>query len=81
MVGFQDYLNAQMLTSFKNKKFQSRIIWTYFILRNLFHYGTFPYETIKDFILLIMFQEKTWTIYNSYVKSIKKQNKIIKTTY
>lgn len=81
MVGFQDYLNAQMLTSFKNKKFQSRIIWTYFILRNLFHYDTFPYETIKDFILLIMFQEKTWTIYNSYVKSIKKQNKIIKTTY
>ena len=71
VVGFIDYYNALMTTPLKFKNVQNCIIWTYYVLRNLSYYGHFPPELLREVIALLVFQQQTGTIYNSYVESIK----------
>lgn len=54
-VGFMDYYNALMAVPTKFKNYQNRIIWTYYVLRNLYEYGHFPPELLREIIALLVF--------------------------
>jgi hypothetical protein len=42
LAGFNSYYNVSMFASQQNKQMQNRIIWFYYIARNLIYYGNNP---------------------------------------
>jgi PAS domain-containing protein len=83
----QDYCNISMDTSLEKKKWQRRIIWSYYLLRNFSYYrkatyhvknlsylGEFDGDLIQQIIVLILFQEMSARIYDQYMQSIRAQN-------
>ncbi|TNV85569.1 hypothetical protein FGO68_gene3449 [Halteria grandinella] len=76
--GLQEYYNLLMYTTQKQKKYFNRVIWSYYILRNVSYYGRgFNLDCAWQIIILINFQEQAGKIYDQYIKSIKNQSKMI----
>jgi hypothetical protein len=50
LAGFNSYYNVSMFASQQNKQMQNRIIWFYYIARNLIYYGNKPVYSLTNYI-------------------------------
>ncbi len=48
LAGFNSYYNVSMFASQQNKQMQNRIIWFYYIARNLIFYGNKPVYSLTN---------------------------------
>ncbi|TNV82979.1 hypothetical protein FGO68_gene4039 [Halteria grandinella] len=74
-IGVQEYCNVSLDISGKEKTFQRRVLWAYFLLRNYTHYGFVDLYYLFHLAVLNIFQEKAGHTYEKYLQYIRNHNK------
>jgi hypothetical protein len=69
----QDYLNNLLEASHKQKLTQRVVIWTYFYIRNFFHYGTIDKNEVMCLIITFAVQGYSSSVVTTYIESMKNQ--------
>ncbi|TNV85225.1 hypothetical protein FGO68_gene1273 [Halteria grandinella] len=80
-IGLEEYFNVLTSASAKDKQFNRIIIWSYYIIRNFCHYGRIELDLLAHVGNIVMFQEMTSKVFDSYIQSVKRQNFMIQETF
>ena len=77
--GQEEYYNVLMNIPAWKKHYHRILMWGYYVIRNVMHYGSgFPPEIVGHIGLTIIFKKLSTELYDTYIQHMCKQNSKVK---
>ena len=69
-IGVDEYYNVSMSQSPAKKSLHRKIIWAYYFLRNVTHYGSIEVSMLWNIYWMVSLQDMTGQIYEEYIQKV-----------